>query len=91
MDEADEVPPRKTVLDDGGRTLANRRPDPPQERFQADAMLVGGPDFDVSVRIRRGDRLNQRSQLFLNAACCSGSAKTWRGRGVSRLPSRRTR
>ena len=33
MDEADEVPPRKTVLDDGGRTLANRRPDPPQERF----------------------------------------------------------
>jgi hypothetical protein len=34
MHKPDEVAPGKTVLDDGGGTLANRRlssPDPPQE------------------------------------------------------------
>jgi hypothetical protein len=31
MHKADQVPPRKTVLDDGGWTLANGCPDPPQE------------------------------------------------------------
>lgn len=82
MDEADEVAPRKTVLDGGGRTLANRCPDPPQEWFQADAMLVGGPDLDVSVRIRRGDGLDQRPQLFLKVSCWSGSASACCGRGA---------
>ncbi len=36
MDKAHQIAPGEAVLDDGGRTLANRRlssPDPPQERL----------------------------------------------------------
>ncbi len=43
MHEAHQVTPGEAVLNDGGRTLPNRRPDPSQERLEADAMLVAGP------------------------------------------------
>ena len=35
-------------------TFANRRPNPPRHRLQADAMLVGGEDFNRFVRVFRG-------------------------------------
>jgi hypothetical protein len=38
-------------------------------------MLVGGPEFDLSVGKRGGDRLDQRPQLFLKLSCCSRSAR----------------
>jgi hypothetical protein len=79
------------VLDRRGGPLAVEAPDFVQDRLQADAVLVDRPEFDTRLRVGGRDRLDDRPQLFLKAACCSGSAKTWRGRGLSRLPSRRTR
>lgn len=82
MDKADEVAPGKAMLHRGDGSLTNRRPDPPQDWFQPDPMLVGGPDFDAGVGKRDGDRLDQRPQLFLKVSCCSGSASACCGRGT---------
>ena len=60
MDKADQVAPGKAVLHRGDGPLPNRSPDPPQEWFQADAMLVSGPDLDAGVGKRGGDRLDKR-------------------------------
>src|SRR5829696_4024137 len=64
------------------RPLAFGRPHPPDDRLQADAVFVRGPDFDRLVRVlgpRLGDGL---LQLFLNASRSSGVAEAgWRGRG----------
>jgi hypothetical protein len=94
MDKANEVPPVIAVLDRRGGPRSVETPDCVEDRLQADAVLmseVDGPARDAGLRVRRRDRLDERSELFLKATCCSGSAKTWRGRGLSRLPSRRTR
>lgn len=60
MDEADQVAPGKTVLHSSGWPLTHRCPDASEQRFEADAMLIGGPQFDVGVGIGRRDRLQQR-------------------------------
>jgi hypothetical protein len=58
------------------------RPDPAQDRLQANAVLVRGPDLNRRVRVlgpRLGDGL---LQLFLNASRSSGVAEAGgRGRG----------
>jgi hypothetical protein len=43
------------VAHEGNRPLANRRPDPAQQRFQADAMFINGPQLDLRVRKGSGD------------------------------------
>src|SRR5258706_541251 len=58
---------------------------------QRPRVLVGRPELDLGLGESRGDGLDERADLFLNSACCSGSASTWRGRGLRRFPSRRTR
>src|SRR4051812_21860119 len=64
------------------RPLAFGRPDPAQDRLQANAVLVRGPDLDRLARVLRpllGDGL---LQLFLNASRSSGVAEAGgRGRG----------
>src|SRR3954453_15572476 len=64
------------------RPLAFGRPDPAQDRLQANAVLVGRPDLDRLARVLRpllGDGL---LQLFLNASRSSGVAEAgWRGQG----------
>ncbi len=91
MDKADKIAPSKAVLHGGDRTLADRRPDPAQQRLQADTMLVGRPQLDLRVGKGGGDCLQQRPQFFLKASCCSASASAWRGRGTCRLCLRRCR
>jgi len=91
VDEANQIAPSEAVLDDGAGTLPNRRPDAAQQRLEANAMLIGGPQFDLGVGKRGGDCLQQRPYLFLKAACCSVSASAWRGRGACRLCLRRCR
>ncbi len=58
--------------------------------LQPDAVLVrrvGGPELDLAVGEGGGDGLDDRADLFLKAACCAASARTWRGRGsASRAP-----
>ena len=91
MHEADQVAPGVAVLDRRDGALAVEAPDLVQDRFQPNAMLVGRPELDLGVRKGRGDGLGERADLFLKDTCCAGSAKTCRGRGLRRLPSRRTR
>jgi len=56
MHKADQVAPGKAVLHGGDGALANWRPDAPEQRFEANAMLVGGPQFDLRLREGGGDR-----------------------------------
>ncbi len=91
MDEADQGAPGVAVLHRGRGPLPIETPDLVQERLQADAVLIDGPECDLRAREGSRDGLDERPDVFLQAACCSGSACTWRGRGVRRLPSKRTR
>ena len=60
MDEADQIAPGEAMLDGGDRALPNGRPDAPEQRFQADPMFVGGPQFDLGARKGGRHRLQQR-------------------------------
>jgi len=74
MDKADEVAPGEAVLHSGSGALPDWRPDPPEQRLQTDPMFVGGPQLDLGSRKRGGDRLQERSSLFLQVSCCSAAA-----------------
>jgi len=91
MHEAHQVAPRVAVFDRRDGPLAVETPDFMQDRLQADAVFVDGPQLDLRLVVRGRDRTQQRPQLFLKACCAAGSACTWRGRGRRRLPSSRTR
>src|SRR3954466_1032283 len=64
------------------RPLAFGRPDPAQDRLQANAVLVGRPDLDRLAGVL-GSRLSDGLlPLFLNASRSSGVAEAgWRERG----------
>jgi len=40
----------------GNRAVADRGPDAPQQRFEADAMFIGRPQLDLRLREGGGDR-----------------------------------
>src|SRR3954454_9220059 len=64
------------------RPLAFGRPDPAQDRLQANAVLVGRPDLDRLARVLRPLLSDSLLELFLNASRSSGvAAAGWRGRG----------
>ena len=85
MDKADEVAPDKAVLDDRYRSLANRRPHAPLDRFEPDAMFVGGPQFHARLWEGGGYGSQKRANVFLNCFCSSGSANACCDRGSCRL------
>jgi hypothetical protein len=91
MDKAHKIAPIVAMLHRRGRAYAVETPDLLEDRLQPDAVLVDRPELDARLRVGGRNRLEDRSELFLNAVCSAGSASTWRGRGLSRLPSRRTR
>ena len=91
MDKANKIPPIVAVLDRCRWALPVEAPHFVQDRLQPDAVLVDRPELDARLGVRGRDRLDERAELFLNSACCSGSANTCRGRGLRRLTSRRTR
>ena len=57
MDKAHQIAPGKAVLHDRCGALPNGRPEAGEQRFEANAMFVGGPQFDLRVRKGGGDRL----------------------------------
>src|SRR4028118_866083 len=64
------------------RPLAFGSPDSAQDRLQADAVLVCGPDLDRFIRVLGRFLCDYRGQLFSKAALSSGVAEAgWRGRG----------
>lgn len=65
MDEADEVAPGEAVLYDGVESrTATRRPDAPEQRFEANSMLVGGPELDPGMGKRGGHLAQEWPYLF---------------------------
>jgi hypothetical protein len=54
--EADQVAPGKAMAHYGNRALADRGPDAPQQRFEADALFIGRPQLDLRLREGGGDR-----------------------------------
>ena len=69
LDEADEVAPFEAVLHRRDRPLPVEAPDLVQDGLQADAVLVGRPELDCGLGVGGRDRLDDRPELFLNAAC----------------------
>ena len=83
LDEGGHVEPLEAMMPGSARPLAARCPDTADDRLQPDAVLVGGKDFDLLVRMCRrlfGDR---GRQLFLKLSCSSGVARSGcSGRGI---------
>src|SRR3954468_13601900 len=74
--------PLVAVVTEGDRPLTLGGPHPPDDRLQANAGLIRGPDLDRRVRVLCRFLGNDRGQLFLNASRSSGVAEAgWRGRG----------
>jgi hypothetical protein len=82
LHEGGHIKPLVAVVAERDRPLTLGRPHPPDNRLQADAVLVRGPDLDRLIRVL-GSRLSDGLlQLFLNASRSSGvAAAGWRGRG----------
>ena len=91
MHEADQIAPFKALLHRSQRSLAVETPDLVQDRLEANAVFVDGPHFHLGLRKGGRYRSRERTELFLKAWCSAAFACTWRGRGLRRLPSRRTR
>src|SRR5215212_4226060 len=82
LHEGGDVQPLVAVVTkcDGPLTLGG--PHPPDDRLQANAVLVRGPDLNRLARVLRPLLGDDRGQLFLNASRSSGVAEAgWRGRG----------
>src|SRR5512147_2363413 len=74
LDEADQIAPAVAVLDDRHRPLANRRPHPPDQRLEPNAMLIHRPQFHLGLWVSSGYCLDERADLFLKASCSSEAA-----------------
>ncbi len=67
MHEPNQVAPLVAVFNWRTGALAVETPDLVQNRFEAsraNAMLIGGPEFDLRLRISGRHHAQQRSQLF---------------------------
>ena len=91
MHKTYQIAPFKAMLDRSQRTLTVETPDLVQDRLEANGVFVDGPHFDLGVGKGGRYRSRERAELFLKVACSAGSACTCRGRGLRRLPWRRTR
>lgn len=60
MDEADQVAPLVAVFDGREGALAVETPHLVQDGFEANAVLVGGPQFDLRLGEGGRDRAQQR-------------------------------
>src|SRR5712692_5558129 len=63
-DEATDVEPLVALLHRGNRALADRGPDPSDQRQESNAMLIGRPELDLRLRMRCLDRRDLVRQIF---------------------------
>ncbi len=80
-----EVEPLEAMLDGDTRSGPFARPDPAQDRFEPNAMLIGCPQFDRGLGKRLLHRIHLLREFFLNASWAAGSALAWRGRSTRLL------
>lgn len=86
LDVGVEVKPLIAGAGAGLGALALGRPDPPDDRFQPEAMLVERPGLDRLVGVLLLERGNRLRQFFLKPACSSALARpSCAGRGTRRL------
>ena len=78
MHEDDEVAPVVAWLD---RPLPRQRPDALEQRFDANAVFIGGPHLNRRVGGASSVLPAQSVVPFIKAPCSSGLAATWCGRG----------
>ena len=89
MGERHQIAPIVARLNRRDGALTGECPDSLEQRFEANAMLVGGPKLNFGAWMRGRQGAAQASKLFLKAACSSALAATCRGRGRrSRAPKR---
>ena len=69
-----EIEPFVLVRADRHGALAAPGPNPPDERLQAEAMLVEGPQFDRAAGRFDSGRIHRGGEVFLKASCASGPA-----------------
>src|SRR5215207_2870217 len=82
LHEGGHIKPLVPMVAERDRPLTLGRPHPPDDRLQADAVLIRGPDLNRFVRVLCGFLRDHRGQLFLNVSHSSGVAEAgWRGRG----------
>ena len=86
-----DVKPLVALLDGHARTRAFTHPDAAQDRFEADAMLIGGPQLHIGLGMSLLQRFQLLRKLFLKASCAAASALAWRGRSTRLLQPNRTR
>src|SRR5260221_2352265 len=67
--EADEVAPVIAVLHRGAGPPPVEAPHLLEDRLQADAVLIDGPELDTRLGKGGRDRLDERADGFLNSAC----------------------
>src|SRR5947209_6750860 len=61
--EATDVEPLVALLHGRDRSPADGRPHLPNEREQANPMLIGGPELDLGIRVGGADRLYPVAEL----------------------------
>ena len=79
------VEPLEALLDGDPRARATARPDPAQDRFQPNPVLIGGPQLDGGLRVGLLDGFHLLRKFFLKASWAAGSALAWRGRSTRLL------
>jgi hypothetical protein len=80
--ERRHVEPFEAMVAVRDRPLADRRPNPPRHRLQAEPVLVGRESLDRRIGVERGLLGDDFGDFFLNASCSAGvAAFGLRGRG----------
>src|SRR5688500_2821694 len=82
MDKGVEIAPLVAMLNNRLGALPPGAPDAPQDRLEADPVLIGRPQFHHVLGVGLLYRLDYDGKVFLKAACAAGSALAWRGRGT---------
>ena len=68
MNEAVQIRPLVTLMDDHAGTLAFQAPDPAQNGLESNAVLILAPQFDLLLGMGLLQRLNGARKFFLKAA-----------------------
>jgi len=80
--ERRDIEPFEPMMAVRGRPFADRHPDPPRHRFQADPVLVGRERLDRRAGVARRFPRDDFGHFFLNASCSATvAALGLRGRG----------
>ena len=69
-----DIEPLEAMLDGDTRSGSFARPDPAQDRFEPDTVLIGRPQLDRGLRKGLLHRFHLLREVFLNASWAAGSA-----------------